>query len=321
MDNKHENTKTEKLNIKEDASSYRMTSDKEKTRPRHGDETRYGTRKVEKMPAKKKSNIIKLFPNVTDMDKHRKIEKGRKKKRLKKQRFKAVLGIVIALILTVVLVFMTPIFNISFIQLDGNKTIQKEIIKEKVGGVIGENLFSVSISDLSTRLKEIPQISDVKIKKKIFPSGLEISIIESQPAAYLRSGNSTLLIDSDLRIVDDASVFDYENFPSISGISVSNGKLNEKLDIKPQEKKDVLIEILKAFEATGIVNDVKYVSIDDLTSITFNYDNRLDVRCGSQLQLDRKIRMFAESLRTSTFDENSIGTIDLSVPGTAVYNP
>ena len=70
-----------------------------------------------------------------------------------------------------------------------------------------------------------------------------------------------------------------------------------------------------------MTNLVKYVSIDDLTAIAFNYDNRLDVLCGSRLQIDRKIRMFAESLKTSEFDDNSIGTIDLSVPGIAEYNP
>ena len=323
MDKEHKNTNTEKLNkVEEKASPYRAPKTEYEERKRHGDgKNSYGARPVKPKPEKKQTKIIRLFPAVTESDKHRKIERTQKDKRKKKQQIQAILGITIALMIAIVLFFMTPLFQIKEIRLNGNDTVSKEIINTKVGDLIGANLFSTSISDIEERMMQIPQISEVKVKKAIFPSRLEIVITESKPVAYIRSGNVTLVIDSDLRIVDDASVFDYEKLPSISGVSVSNYQLNETLDIKSQEKKEVLTEMLQTFETTGLVGEVRYISIDDLTAITFNYDNRIDVSCGSQLQMERKIRMFAECIATSTFDENSIGTMDLSVPGTATYNP
>lgn len=323
MDKEHKNTKTEKLYTSDrNASPYRNSH---KNAMRNGNaqtgKSGYGMRPVKKAAKKGSEKIIKLFPEITETDKHRKIEKARKRERLRKQQLRAIIGLGLALVVAIALIFMTPLFNIKEIRLNGNDTVSKEIINTKVGDLIDVNLFAVSVDDIKERMSEIPQIGEVEVKKAVFPSRLELYITESRPVGYVLCGETTLVINSDLRIIDDASVFDYEELPSISGISVSEYELNQPLKIKSEEKKELLGELLKSFEATGIIDAVKYVSIDDLTAITFNYDNRLDVLCGSQLQLDRKIRMFAESIRTSTFDENSIGTIDLSVPGKAVYSP
>lgn len=323
MDKEHKNTRTEKLHTSDrNASPYRNG---QKNGMRNGNaqtgRAGYGMRPVKKAAKKNSEKIIKLFPEITETDKHRKIEKARKRERLRKQQLQTIIGLGLALVVAIVLIFMTPLFNIKEIRLNGNDTVSKEIINTKVGDLIDVNLFAVSVDDIKERMSEIPQIGEVEVKKAVFPSRLELYITESRPAGYVLCGETTLVINSDLRIIDDASVFDYEKLPGISGISVSEYELNQPLKIKSEEKKELLSELLKSFEATGIIDAVKYVSIDDLTAITFNYDNRLDVLCGSQLQLDRKIRMFAESIRTSTFDENSIGTIDLSVPGKALYNP
>lgn len=316
MEKKHENTKTEKLhNADKKAMPYRDSK-------RHGNaKTGYGMRPVKKAADKGTEKIIKLFPDTSKTDRYRRIEKARKRERVRKQQLKAAIGLGLALVVAIALVFMTPLFNIREIRLNGNDTVTKEVINTKVGDLIDVNLFSVSVSEIKTRMSEIPQIGEVEVKKALFPSRLELFITERRPAGYVLCGETVLVINSDLRIIDDASVFDYENLPSISGVSVSEYELNQPIKIKSEEKRELLSELLKSFEATGIIDYVRYVSIDDLTAIKFNYDNRLDVLCGSQLQLDRKIRMFAESLRTPTFDENSIGTIDLSVPGTALYDP
>ena len=322
MDNKRKNTENGKLNISDKkASPYRASDSGKYDRVRHGNAGNYGTRPVKNAQEKKRENVIKLFPKSTESDKHRRIEKKRKAERIRNEQLKKISVFAIAVIAVIALIFMTPLFNIREIRLNGNDTVSKEIINTQVGDLVGANLFGTSVSNVKERMSQIPQISDVEVKKAIFPARLEINITERRPAGYVLSGDDTLVLDSDLKIIDDASVFDCDHLPSISGISVSSYEVNKELEIKPDEKKEILKELLKAFESVGITELVKYVSIDDLTSITFNYDNRLNVICGSQLQLDRKIRMFAESIRTSTFDENSIGTIDLSVPGTAVYNP
>ena len=316
MDKKHENTKAEKLNKTNPKAS------PDRNIERHGDAGfGYGMRPVKKAKTENEEKIIKLYPETTENDKHRKIEKKLKKERAKKQGIRAAIGLGLAFVLAIVLLFMTPLFNIKEIRFYGNEKVTKDAINEKVGYLIGKNLFGTSISEVEGEMRKIPQISEVGVKKATFPARLEIEIVESLPAGYVLCGKKTLIINSDLKIIDDAGVFDKELLPSISGVSVSEYELNSTLNIKSAEKKAVLSELLKSFEAVGLTESVKYLSIDDLTAITFNYDNRLDVVCGSPLQLDRKIKLFSESIQTSVFDENSIGTIDLSVPGKAEYKP
>ncbi len=316
MDNKRKNNSQSKFHTDNDASPYRDDT------KRHGNATEkgYGTRPIKRDTPSERNRNIRLYPNVTETDKHRSIEKAKKRERLKKQQLRTLAGVAGAIVFAIVLMFMTPLFNIREIRLSGNDTVSKDVINAKIGNLIGANLFGTSVSGIEEKMTEIPQISDVDVKKAIFPTRLELAITESRPAAYVLSGNATLVIDSGLKIIDDASVFDYEKLPSISGISVSDYELNTQLEVDSDEKRDVLIEILSTLESCALIDMVKYISVDDLTSITFNYDNRIEVLCGSPLQMERKIRMFSESIRTSTFDEYSRGSVDISVPGKGYYD-
>ncbi len=286
----------------------------------------YGTRKINNPSRQKRYNereiaeeAMRLRRGISEAEKHRQLEKARKQERLKRQRIQALIGLIVALATAVVILFMTPLFNIREVRLTGNNTVHKEVINEKIGYVVGANLFSTSTSKIEKKMCEIPQVSAVEVRKHIFPTYLELLITESTPAAYLLAGANTIVIDSDLRVIDDADAFNKDKLPSISGISVTDYELNSTLNVKTEEQKDVLSTLLKSLESLGLIDEVTYISVDDLTSLKFNYNNRIEVHCGSQLELDRKIRMFSESIKTSVIKDNSMGIFDVSVPGKASY--
>ena len=322
MNNERKNSK--KNNTDKNASPYRNAKNRISDDTRRGnafEKKGYGTRPVKRDDIPSKQEPIHLYENVTERDKNRKIAKSQNEMRLKKQHTATVVGVILSAVFALVLLFMTPLFNISEIRLEGNKTISKDIITAKIGNLIDTNLFGTSTTNIEKKMLEIPQISDVSVKKAVFPARLEISVTESKPAAYVLSGTTTIVVDSNLRIVDDASTFDYEKLPSISGVSVKNYEMNGQLEIDSQEKYDIILDILQNLELCNLVDKTKYISVDDITNITFNYDNRINVMCGSPLQIDRKIRLFAESIKSPDFDENSIGTMDVSVPGKGMYTP
>lgn len=284
----------------------------------------YGTRRVNNHTPNTSSNANKAKKanvNLSDADKRRMIEKKRKEERLKRERMRALIGLCAVAVVTIIVVFMTPLFHIKEIHLNGNYTVPKETITAKVGDLVGANLFGTSESKIEKRMSEIPQIQSVRVEKHVFPAYLELFIEERRPAAYFLSGNTNVVVDSDLQVIDDTGVFPIDKLPSISGISVTEYELNKAMDIQSEEQTEILKTMLKAFESTNLTESITYISIDDLTAIKFNYDNRIEVLCGSQLQLERKIRMFTEALKTTTITENSMGTMDFSVPGQAVYDP
>lgn len=257
---------------------------------------------------------------LTEADRLRRYERGRKKKRQRSARIKAAVIVTAVAAVAVVLFFMTPIFNITQINLEGAKIVEKNAVRDKIGYVVGKNLFSVRNQTIREQLKEIPQISDARVKKSFFPSMLTVTIYESSPAAYLLSGSAVVIIDSELRVIDDSGVYGTEGIPSLSGISVSSYKVNETLSGDSDEKDSILKTLLTGFESEGLLSRITYISLDDLADIKFNYDNRIEAKCGSQLELGRKIRMFAEAMKSSSMSDNAIGSMDLSTPGRAVYN-
>lgn len=257
---------------------------------------------------------------MTDADRRRKMEQERKQRRLRQKRIKAAAIFGLFLLAAVILIFMTPVFNIRQITLEGNSSVTKEQIQEKVGDLIGKNLFATTSGNIEARVKEIPQVSSADAAKKLFPPSIKLSITECSPAAYLLSGNKIIVIDSNLKILDDSNSFNTDVIPSISGISIPSYTLNTRLSSDSAEKEDILSTMLKSFESTGLLSSVSYISLDDLTNIKFNYNNKIEADCGSQLELERKIRMFAAAISSDSFDANTTGTIDLSVPGTAVLD-
>lgn len=257
---------------------------------------------------------------ITDADRRRKMEQERKQRLLRQKRIKAAAVFGLFLLVAVILIFMTPVFNIRQITLEGNSSVTKEQIQEKVGDLIGKNLFATTSGKIEARVKEIPQVSSADAAKKLFPPSIKLSITECSPAAYLLSGNKIIVIDSDLKILDDSNSFNTDVIPSISGISIPSYTLNTRLSSDSAEKEEILSTMLKSFESTGLLSSVSYVSLDDLTNIKFNYKNKIEADCGSQLELDRKIRMFAAAVSSDSLDANTTGTIDLSVPGTAVLD-
>lgn len=251
----------------------------------------------------------------------KKYEQNRKRKRQRRNRIRAAAVIFSAAAVAVILVFMTPVFSIGQIRVEGNNVVDISVIQAKIGDLVGENLFRTRKSSIEQKMLEIPQLSSASIKKNYFPPSLTITVTETTPAAYVLSNNKIVVIDSTLKVIDDSGTYSAEELPSISGVSVGAYELNKTISTDSEEKGSILQMLLHGLERTGMLANVTYISVDDITDIKFNYDNRIEVLCGSQLELERKLRMFAETMNSPTLKSNSLGTIDLSVPGKAIYKP
>ena len=300
----------------------------------YGSKNGYGTRRVDRTYYKnKRNNYADAGRNysrskegmrrryVSEEDRRHKIELEKKRERIRRQRLKAAMILLLAAALSVVLFFMTPLFNIKEIKLNGNNIVTKEMIEDKIGYMIGSNLFSTRKGVIKKKMFEIAQVSDVTVDKDMFPPTITLTITESSPAAYFLSGNTIVVINSELKVIDDSNEFDTEHIPSLSGVSIQSYKLNKNIKTESDEKDEILSMMLSSFEKTGLLPEITYISLDDISNVKFNYANRLEVLCGSQLELERKIRMFKEAINSESVSNNAIGTVDLSVPGQAVYTP
>ena len=74
-------------------------------------------------------------------------------------------------------------------------------------------------------------------------------------------------------------------------------------------------------EKADIIKYVTYISFEDMTNITFNYQSRLDVICGTHIDFQRKLSLFKEAVNSNKLTQNSRGTINLATTGKAIYTP
>lgn len=257
----------------------------------------------------------------SELEQKQRYNKKQKQKRLKMKRIRAAVILLLIIVAVAALMLMTPLFNIRSITVEGNKYVTLQQIDEKVHDISRQNLFKVSSGNIKERLKSIAYIEDVDVAKKLFPPSVKITVKECIPAGYIVINGYEVVVDSQLKVLGDDNKFSSENIPEIKGMENDSYTVGKTFESANEEKQEVMVTCLKTMESTGIINKVDNIDISNLTGIKFRYDNRIDALCGTQLDLDRKIRLFRETVYSNSIAENAKGTVDLSITGKAVYIP
>lgn len=253
-----------------------------------------------------------------DADIRKRQNQRRKKKRWQIMRNRAIVAASLGVIVIVILMFFTPLFNIQGIEISGNEAVSTSEIDAAIGTVTGANIFTVKLGDLESKIESVAYIANADVSRKIIPRTLVVSVTESLPSGYFKNGDSYVVIDENCNVLSQESSAP-KNIPQITGFTGYTS--GEKLPDENKEKTEAASEFMKSMNELGLLKKVNILSLDPITSITFTYDNRLEVLCGSALDMDLKLKMFKENIYSSVLTDKSRGTIDLSVTGKAVYAP
>ena len=246
-------------------------------------------------------------------------QKRQKERRMQKKRRRTALVIIALIIAVLILLFLTPIFNIRTISVDGNEAVSNEQIVERLKPLIGQNLLRTGDSKIEKMLIEIPYIKNVSVQKRLFPPSVDVAVTEYAPAAVIRSGGKNYVISSNLRVLEELQVT-HSSLPIITGVEIERADIGYDCEIK-SGKGDTLRTMLQTLEKTELISKVWEINLMSLMSITMNYDDRITVQCGSQLDMEMKIRMFREAVTREELSQNARGTVDLSETGNAIYIP
>ncbi len=244
-----------------------------------------------------------------------------KKERMRILRTRAVLIVLTVIVLAVLLMFMTPIFNISRITVQGNQVVSTEDVNARLSDIKGLNLFSVSDSDISDRLKDIAYIDGISVAKYLIPPTLKITVNEYKPSGVLILNGKDVIIDNNMRVVSDNGGVSSEGVPEIRGLDIKKYTVGDVLVSEDAEKDEIINICIDVMRQVGMLDKTDYIDVSDKTNITFGYDDRIDAFCGTKLDLERKIRMFYVAVTSNNLAENARGTMDLSTSGKAIYTP
>ena len=150
--------------------------------------TEYDWSRLEKRTLKEHKDVPErsVRREPTQLERKIRYQKKQKQQRLKIQRRRALLGFVLAVILVSVLLFMTPIFNIRSVSVEGNVLVTAEQFQEKLKPLVGQNLFRSGRRKIRNTLKTIPYIDTVDVQKRLFPPSVKVTVTEYTPSAYIK---------------------------------------------------------------------------------------------------------------------------------------
>ena len=224
---------------------------------------------------------------------------------------------VLLVILSAVVLFLTPVFNINKIEVEGNVTLTDEEIIRVAGLEKGTNLFRANTDKAKQNLTEVTLVENVRIDR-VLPDTIRITVTEGTVGAYLESGDvyvginekgkvicGAYMADDGMHILKDesgrmllglydASVFEKAlvappppNAPLVSGISVLGAAPGEKVQVKETAKFETLLRFLTKFKEFGITQRITEFDISEKEYISFKHLN-LRVEFGNTKDFDYK---------------------------------
>lgn len=244
----------------------------------------------------------------------------RRQKRIREQRVRRYTFFgVLALIAIFVVMFCTPLLNVRNVEIKGNSKLTNEQIITEVGELKGQNLFGAG-RGVKKKLTKHAYVENVSVKKKFFPPTLTIEITERMPAAQFEYAESYMVIDIEGRVLEKRNE-KLENVAICEGLKVVSANEGEFISLKDSETQKIIFNCIQNMKKADIINDITVMSFVDMTNITFNYQSRLDVICGTHIDFSRKLSLFREAVNSNKLTQNSRGTINLATTGKAIYTP
>ncbi len=255
------------------------------------------------------------------------------KKRKRALKFVKYLLLTVLSIGTLVLLALSPLFNIKWIEVSGNNHYNDTEIIEATDIIMGNNWFRMNGLDFKSILLFRSIQSEERIKencyyiKKVvvrlgFPNGANIIITEREPAAVTPYDNANLLVDREGYILDLKQDVSEYNLPSVQGLTFDNCELGQVVNAEDKKKLDVFYKVLeeiikvdndKVYDSSkAIYKHVNYVDVSDLDNVGISLDMRVRVNLGNYKKIGSYRLSFLREVFFNKLEETDKGYLDFT---------
>ena len=243
--------------------------------------------------------------------------RNRRGRRRNRGRFSALYKLLSVLIIfAAILMGCVVFFRVSTVEITGDSPYTEEEIRRVSGVEQGDNLFTLNKYQISSRIyTQLPYIGTVNFERK-YPDTFVIHVTASVPVAWIESGASRWLMDTDCKLLESGGASLTEGKAQVRGLEAVNPSVGSVLTVPPeqQDKLDQLKGFLAAIQARQMTGSL--TSFLDLTSnneIRFGYGANLTVLFPMNGDFTQKTYYLQQTLWT--MDEKGIprtGTLDLT---------
>lgn len=219
-----------------------------------------------------------------------------------------------------IVVFLILSFPIWQIQNAPEVTNNKYFSPAKIVGLakvpVSENIFSLDLAEIRTRILTDKRIKDIKIKRKL-PNNLIIVVKERVPFAVILVANDQVLIDEEGCILAKNNIassiykmVDIGTMPTIRGLSKKDIIKGERID------PDQIIFVKQVVKLLSRYMPLRsfQVNISSHEDISILIDDILNVKIGSTDEISKKITVLSQILKTNNEKMLQAKYIDVRLP-------
>lgn len=303
------NSKVQKKNIQNNYNDY--TDDIIKTKYLQDDMDSYDDRYFTNTSTINRENrkTTKQKNKNTRLTEKQKLAKKRRKFVIKICKWLTLFCIIIG---AIIYAMLSPIFNITSIEVSGNSRISSETILSLSGLSINQNIFNFSTSQVRNNIKQNAYIESVEISRSL-PDKVEITVEERVATYALTIGNAYAYINNQGYILEITS--NKGSYPIISGYETPVEQIKEgsRLVTDDLEK---LNDVLRIMESASIGDNniselITQINIADKTNYILTLEKeKKTIYLGDTSNLSTKVLLINQILKEEKDNE---GTIYLNV--------
>ena len=173
------------------------------------------------------------------------------------------LCIMFLLIIAILLLFMSPIFNLEEININGNAKLTTNECLELTGLEIGQNIYKLNKIQIKNNLKQNAYIENVSISRKL-PNKIEITITERKTTYQLELENNEYAYINNQGYILEKSNIKLENI-IITGFStkIENINVGSRINQTDLERLETVLKIVDSAESNGIIEHITKIDIQD----------------------------------------------------------
>lgn len=226
-------------------------------------------------------------------------------RRKKKKRINpAFLLTVLILVVSGIVLFLTPLFHIEDIKISGNERISKAEILIVSGIREDKNIFAINKGYAEKKIKALGYIENVKIKRKL-PDTVTIEVKEGKVSAYLDFGGLYAGINkSGQTLCNVSKASPIEGAPVVLGVGVTKADVGSNIVLREgrADEYEVLLKLMNTFDAYNLTDNITEIDVTKKDDIVFRYRGKLKIELGGLNDYDLKFN-YLEAMLSELGDE------------------
>jgi len=213
-----------------------------------------------------------------------------------------------SVVLTAVLILVSPLFHIQEVVIQGNNRISTSDIKERLGVSSSSNILLLNTRNARRRIMGNLYIGDVSFRRDL-PGHLYVTVFERRPSAYVMHMENVLVLDDFGRVLDVRTYF-RETLPLLVGLQFTRFQRGEILDVSNATDFDSVVLYTQLLINYDLIHNISHINVSDPDNIRILV-NYLEFHVGGDADADEKVRAIVEVLNRLPDAGRMRGIIDI----------